>query len=198
MWTTARRDGVVHALSRVCPAEWRVVIGVVWPASRPSLGLVPCAIDDLGAQRSSRSCGLRRTLLIGALILIGSVGLLESARSDEPVAPSSKEHVQMKTITGLVSGIGPGFIAVEFQRDEKTGASLEMALPVDPHTKFQSVESLKSLTLGDTVMVECQETTSKDSHGDYTRVKRAATAIALLKRAPAPEVAGSSNPEGHE
>lgn len=108
--------------------------------------------------------------------------------------PKLDETVELKRVNGVVSGIGPGFIAVEFQRDEKKGASLEMALPVDEKALASQREILKTLKLGDTVAVEYQETTSQDSHGDSTRVKRAATAITLVKRAP--ESVGAGDGEG--
>jgi len=91
--------------------------------------------------------------------------------------------VELKTVMGTVSGIGSGFIAVEFQRDEKKGASLEMALPVDEKALVSQKDTLKMLHLGDTVAVEYQERTGKDDRGEYTKVKRAAMRITLIKRA---------------
>jgi len=99
--------------------------------------------------------------------------------SDKAASSAVDEKVEYKTVTGTASGVGSGFIAVEFQRDEKKGASLEMALPVDEQITF----NYKALKLGDTVAVEYREATAKDDHGEYTRVKRAATRITLVKRA---------------
>jgi len=173
------------------PRADRTVPRAPRPTSDNCRGGLPVGLHSAGVVLRAVVCGF---------VLAGATAPASWSKAKEPMpstpAMEDDAKVELKTVMGTVSGIGSGFIAVEFQRDEKRGASLEMALPVEPQAKFQSVASLKSLKLGDTVMVEYQETTSKDSRGDSTRVKRAATAITLIKRAPAPEVAGSSNPEG--
>ncbi len=156
---------------------------------------LPCLLLALGAEAAPPTTArAEQRPTAGTPARQASASVPEKSPAE---APKSEEKMEQKSTTGIVSGIGPGFIAIEFQRDEKRHSSFELALPIDAQTKFRSVDSLKSLKLGDTVMVEYQETTSKDSRGDYTRVKRTAMAIALLKRAPAPEVADSGDREGH-
>ncbi len=101
--------------------------------------------------------------------------------------PEQKDEKVMayKTMSGTVSGVGPAFLAVEFQRDDKNGASFEMALPLDPEANTTYAGLLKELQLGDTVSVEYRETATKDSQGQYTQMRRTATKIALVRRAPA-------------
>ncbi len=134
--------------------------------------------------RVSRSAGVVLRTVVCGLVLAGAVAPASWSKAKEPMpstpAMEDDAKVELKTVMGTVSGVGPRFIAVEFQRDEKKGASHEMALPVDEKMTFNH----KALKLGDTVTVEYRETRSKDEHGDYTKVKRAAVKVDLVKRAP--------------
>ena len=95
------------------------------------------------------------------------------------------EKVEYDTTTGVVTGLGSRFIAVEYRRDNKHGASFEMAFPVDEQVVFSRVKALRDLKLGDTVEIEYQTVSSnKSEKGEYTDIRRVATRIGLLRNAP--------------
>ena len=120
---------------------------------------------------------------LGAL---AALALLTPAAQAETTsgAHEPEETVGYHTVTGLVSGLGPQFIAVEYERHAEKGEAFEMALPVDDAAKLERVKKLRELQLGDTVEVEYRETSIQDEQGDSTTVKRVATKIALVRSAP--------------
>ena len=117
---------------------------------------------------------------------VGRTGRVTSA--SPATAPSASksddEKVEYKTVTGQISGVNAGFIAVEYQRDLAKGSAAEMAFPIDEAAKAQLKNILKALKLGDTVTVEYRETTSKSQQGDTGSVRRMAVRVALVASAP--------------
>ena len=100
-------------------------------------------------------------------------------------AAVKKEKVELKTVSGHVSGVNRGFIAVEYGVDTKKRAAFEMALPIDENATLGYAALLNTLKVGDTVLVEYEQRTAHDEQGKATRVTRAATKVTLLQQAPA-------------
>ena len=114
-----------------------------------------------------------RQLVVG--VLVGSVCLIGGSASAE-----TDEQVTVKQLQGTVSAVNAQGIAVEFARTKTT--SKEMYLPFVPQVRVQGVRRVTELQPGDTVSVEYREVTSKDEHGEYTKVNRMASGITLIAR----------------
>ena len=100
-----------------------------------------------------------------------------------------EERVIVKQVQGVVSAVSSQGIAVEYARTKV--ASQEMYLPFVPQVRVQGVKRVTDLQVGDTVAVEYREVASEDEHGEYTKINRVATGIALIARAPQQPVAVS-------
>ena len=177
-----------HAMRTVLvPVEWRSVIIVSY---RP----VPVPVAQ----------GLRRFGCLGpvcfwsrvlpGLLLVLSCGLWMSA-ANAATDEVAQELVEYKTVQGQVSGVSATFVAVEYDRDAKSGEVFEMAFPVDDAAKLERIKRLQELKLGDTVLIEYRETMLKDEQGEYAPAKRVATKIALLRTAPAEALSSSGEAE---
>lgn len=89
--------------------------------------------------------------------------------------------VVQKTVNGEVGGIGPNFIAVTYEVDEK--AAYEIAFNLDKDVKFKNKKGLNEINLGDMVSVRYEETI--EEKGKERRVlKRQVKEIIFLKPAP--------------
>lgn len=120
--------------------------------------------------------------MVAALVVAFGVGM--AAASAAPEAAVKEEQVAYKHVTGLVSGVGAKFIAVESPQSAKSTDGIEMAFPLDDKAQLVAIKSLKDLHLGDYVDVEYRETIFKDKTDyDQTKSKRVATKITLMKAA---------------
>jgi len=172
------------AISKIVSYPWRSGV-------RPVTVTIPVTLPCIPQRLRERS--LRR-IVFGLVVC----GLLFSGTAAARAAESgAEEHVTVKNVQGIVSAINRHGIAVEMSRTKSTSA--EMYLPFFSSVRLGGVRKVEELHAGDTVFVEYREVVSKADQGAQATVKRAATAIALVARAPAAtespepvEVAGST------
>lgn len=101
------------------------------------------------------------------------------AAAEAPKAEPPKEEMARKSMTGEVAGISPSFIAVVYDKDDKS--AYEMALNLDPKVKIVGKKNINEIRVGDTVTVSYDERFQKDEKGDTRINGRKVTAISFIR-----------------
>lgn len=101
------------------------------------------------------------------------------AAAEAPKAEPPKEEMARKTMTGEVAGISPSFIAVIYDKDDKS--AYEMALNLDPKVKIVGKKNISEIHVGDTVTVSYDERFQKDEKGDTRINGRKVTAVSFVR-----------------
>ncbi len=102
-----------------------------------------------------------------------------AAAAEAPKAEPPKEEMASKSMTGEVAGISPSFIAVVYDKDNKS--AYEMALNLDPKVKIVGKKNISEIRVGDTVTVSYDERFQKDEKGDTRINGRKVTSIAFVR-----------------
>ncbi len=101
------------------------------------------------------------------------------AAAEMPKAEPPKEEMASKSMTGEVAGISPSFIAVIYDKDDKS--AYEMALNLDPKVKIVGKKNISEIRVGDTVTVSFDERFQKDEKGDIRINGRKVTAVSFVR-----------------
>lgn len=131
-------------------------------------------------------------IALAIAVLMGGIAVSTVHAVEAPVAASSetaptepKIETVMRSVTGEVSGVSGGFIAILFGVGKET--SYEMAFNLDKDVKVVHKESLKDIAQGDTVSVSYEETT-RTKEGEkprvMARVVKEISFISAAKKAP--------------
>jgi hypothetical protein len=120
---------------------------------------------------------LRPAILACALVCAG--GAATAAAADAPKASGVMKHLR-----GVVAGVTGSGIAVEYETHGSAG--YEMYLPFDAEIQMLGFEQAADLRLDDRVVVEYREADVTNESGEVVGVRRTATRLALLERAPDP------------
>lgn len=122
-----------------------------------------------------------RVAIVACALTTGLV-LSEAGSVSAGESVGSQERVEPKSVTGTVSGIGSGYIAVEVG-PPGTVAAEEMGFPLDEKARTLQRDALTSIGLGDTVAVDYRQTTTTDAVSGAVTVKRVAMRVSLLSKA---------------
>ncbi|HOW42493.1 MAG TPA: hypothetical protein P5110_03140 [Candidatus Omnitrophota bacterium] len=101
---------------------------------------------------------------------------------EAPQAEQPQVQVAIKQVSGVISGLSSGFIAIELGGGSAKGAR-ESAFNLDKNVRIVHKKSLKELSVGDTVSLDYEETVTKQADGKKMRKTRV-IAITFLKAAP--------------
>ncbi|MFA5146886.1 MAG: hypothetical protein WC515_05920 [Candidatus Omnitrophota bacterium] len=128
---------------------------------------------------------MRRRLI---LTLIAAVYLISGpayAVPAEEKAALPREEVATRSVVGIVSGVSPSFIAIEYGIDQ-AGPSLELAFNIDKSVKVENKRSIKEIAMGDTVEVTYGEITRIAPDGKKLGSKRVAKKVTFMRPAAKP------------
>jgi len=120
-----------------------------------------------------------RVAVLWMIMLFNLAGILLAEQGPE------KAKSTFKGVTGEISAVSKDFIAIVYQRNEKTGTEEEIAFPVPKDVKLDHIQNLGQLGVGDFVDVAFEERTEEGKEGPTT--KRIATVIRFVRKAAKPQ-----------
>ncbi len=127
-------------------------------------------------------CFARLWIVLIVMLAVCACGIA-SAAEEKAAVVTSVPTIETRTVSGVVSGVSPTFIAVEYGQDPNQGVANEMALAIDKDASVEGKKSVKELSAGDTVEVAYDEITETTKEGKKL-TRRVATAIRFVKPAP--------------
>lgn len=126
--------------------------------------------------------------LMGVLVLFMSGTVFtategkDKQKADTSSAVSLDEETVVSTKSGEVQGeistLGKNYISLIYNRDSAKSVEYEMMLPLDENVTFEFKKGLQDFSVGDTIKVKFEDTTSEKA--DVEKVKRKAKVISFV------------------
>jgi hypothetical protein len=117
-----------------------------------------------------------------AMVGVSTALFAQEQKLNTTDAAQPTKTVQSKEVEGTVSGMSNSFIAVLYGRSEQ-GIAQEMAFQLTNKVNILHKNSLKDISVGDTVKVIYEETAERKVDGSLS-YKRAVKQIVFLREAP--------------
>lgn len=120
---------------------------------------------------------------IVCFVIMVALGAAQLQAAEEAGGKTTKV---IKEVQGEVSGIGYNTISVTYNRDAQKGTEEEILLPYDAAIQMVHKKNMKEINVGDTVLIQFEETTEAAAAG--LNVSRKAVKLSFVKpAAPAPQ-----------